>query len=750
MLRILLSFLLITVAASAPNHPSSKWQTLTGEAPAVIARGGYSGVFPDSSTFAYKFAVATTTKDIILYCDLQMTKDGMGMCRNDIRLDNSTTVSSVFPKGMKEYVISGEKVRGYFSVDFTSDELYNNVSLIQNIFSRPSAFDASLGPFFLPDLMDMQPPRVWINVQCNTFFKERKLDALPFLLDSISQVQIDFISSPEISFLKTLNSQLAKSKKSPKLILRFLSQSSVEPTTNQPYSAILQDLKTVKSYASGILIPKDYVWPVNKGLYLEEYTGIVNEAHNLGLEVFVSGFANDWVGSYNDSYDPTAEILRFVDGGNFSVDGILTDFPSTATESIACLAHNEDEKKKGKVLIISHNGASGVFPPCTDLSYTQAVSDGADIIDCSVQLTKDGIPFCLDSPDLTASTTAVSAFMDRSTVVNEIQPNGGVFSFDLTWDEILTVKPQMDSPLAQGGLLRNPAAKNSGKFMTLNDFLTFAKNSSVSGILINIENAPYLASKKGLDIVKTVSDALTNASYDKQTKQKVLLQSDDTSVLASFKKTSYERVLRIKEGVTSVPALSASEVKLYADSVNIQRTSLTINTAIDLLSGYTDVVKTMQNAKLSVYVSHLRNEFQAIAYDFFSDPMVEIATYVNGLGVDGLVTDFPSTAFSYFRSPCSVLNAKLPYTILASDPGSLLALAPPESLPPAAAPGPVLDPADVVDPPLPPVIAAVSDQSPPMAAPAGPAGNRSGQNVNVASVALSVVMIGLSFVCLRA
>lgn len=93
-----------------------------------------------------------------------------------------------------------------------------------------------------------------------------------------------------------------------------------------------------------------------------------------------------------------------------------------------------------KALIISHDGASGDYPGSSDLAYQKAIDDGADIIDCSVQLSKDGVAFCLPSVDLTGTTTAASAFLDRSTKIPEIQDKNGIFSFDLTWSEIQLLK----------------------------------------------------------------------------------------------------------------------------------------------------------------------------------------------------------------------------------------------------------------------------------------------------------------------
>jgi glycerophosphoryl diester phosphodiesterase len=276
-----------------------------------------------------------------------------------------------------------------------------------------------------------------------------------------------------------------------KFVLRFLDEKLIEPSTKQTYGAILKDLKSVKTFASGILVPKNYIWPVNKDQYLQPATTLVKDAHALVLEVYAFKFANDFISSYNYSYDPSAEYLQFIDNSDFSVDGVLTNFLSTASAAIACLAHTKDNplpppRNDTRPLIITHNGATGIFPGASDLAYRQAVEDGTDIIDCSVQIPKDAVPFCMDSPDLTKGTTAATMFTTKVANVNEIQNGSGIFSFDLSWSEIQNLKPDLVGPFNQEGLTRNPAAKNSGKLMALADFLAFSKRSNVSGILVDI------------------------------------------------------------------------------------------------------------------------------------------------------------------------------------------------------------------------------------------------------------------------
>lgn len=169
-------------------------------------------------------------------------------------------------------------------------------------------------------------------VQHDSFYNQQKHSPSSYVQKVVRYYPVDYISSPEIGFLKAMQGKVNRART--KLVLRFLGADDVEPSTNQTYGSILKDLQSVKAYASGILVPKDYIWQISADKYLGAPTTLVADAHKLGLEVYASGFANDFPASYNYSYDPTAEYVRFMDSSEFAVDGFLTDFPPTAAESI--------------------------------------------------------------------------------------------------------------------------------------------------------------------------------------------------------------------------------------------------------------------------------------------------------------------------------------------------------------------------------------------------------------------------------
>ncbi|GAA0160834.1 phosphodiesterase [Lithospermum erythrorhizon] len=723
--RFFVVFLLLhiahaTIPQAVPNPPGKKWQTLNGMEP-VLATTGVSGVFPEGTDYGFNFDKKVSyLPNTLYYCDLQLTKDELPLCMSTVTLENSTNIKDKIPNGKRRHNVNGLDVEGWFALDFTFYQLFEDnktpISLVQRTFSRTSFVDEMYGLSALDtDDKSMDDATYWINVEHDLFYKQFKLNPETFILNFLNVKPIVYLSSPEVNFLKGMVPKLLNRKT--KLIFKFQpSLDVIEPTTKEPYGSWLKKLSEIKLFAAGILVPKEFIWPVHQNGYLLPASTLVNDAHKLGLEVHVYGLQNDARLSFNYSYDPIKEYLNYVDNSQFSVDGIVTDFPVTASESIKCFAHEKDLTKKVPKYIISHNGASGDFPGSTDLAYQKAIDDGADIIDCSVQLSKDGVAFCMDSADLTFPTNAAETFMEKSQMIPEMGPSNGVYSFDLTWTEIQSLKPQLRSNYDDKQLPRNPLNKAAGKFVTLPEFLNLAKTRKVHGVMITVNNVPYLASKRGLDMIKTASTALTEAGLDKQQIQKVLIQSDDSAVLEHFKETapSYQRVFETKEDLMGVSPEVPAEIKKFADAITLQRNAIVLNYPMPmyLSANYTNIVAEMHKANVSVYVGVFKNEFTNLLFDYYADPYIELATHDNA-EVDGFITDFPSTAAAYMRSWCSSANNN--YNISGINPGDVFSEmksfrdelkldagdGKKEIVPPVKAP--ILTKENVVDPPLPPV-----------------------------------------------
>lgn len=701
---LVISCLLLLCSVSLASAQGSKWQTLSGNEPIVIARGGFSGLFADSSKIAYEVAGLVSLPNVYFWCDVQLTKDAAGICAPKLMLEKSTDISNVYQNRSRTYSVNGVSMQGWFSVDFTLKELEApSVYLIQGVDSRPDKFDGNMYPILtVQDVIQLGPPGLWLNIEHDAFFTQQNLSMRSFVLSVFKTAIVGYVSSPEVNFLKSLVARLPSGTK---LIFRFLGQNKVEPSTNQTYGTLLSNLTFIKTFASGILVPKSYIWPVDASLYLLPHTTLVSDAHKEGLEVFASDFANDVPFAYDFSYDPLAESLSFIDNGNFTVDGMLSDFPITQSEAIGCFSHiGKNVSGQGSPLVISSKGASGDFPGCTDLAYKRAISDGVDILDCPVQMTKDGIAICLGSINLMDSTlVAQSMFSNLTTTNPELGITNGIFTFSLTWSQIQTLTPAISNPFSKYRLTRDPKFKNSGEFMTLSEFLVLAKNaSSVSGVLISIEDAAYLAANQGLDVTDVVLGTLQNFS---SSTQKVMIQSTNSSVLNKVKKErNYDLIYVVDENISGADNSSITEIKTFASAVVVRKSSVFTDN-LEYLTGMTNVVQMLQAFNLQVYVQLFTNEFVSQAWDFFSDSTVEINSYVMGAGIDGVVTEFPGTAARYKKNLCLALGNNTPSYMSPVQPGSLYTLIDAAQLPPAEAPNPLLTESEVVEAPLPPVVA---------------------------------------------
>ncbi|CAN1242363.1 Glycerophosphodiester phosphodiesterase GDPDL3 [Linum perenne] len=694
-LPLLLHCLPPPVSAQAGSTP--RWQTLTGNYPIVVARGGFSGLLPDSSTAAYQLALLTSVPDLVLWCDLQLTKDAMGICVPDLKLDNSTDIPQIYKDRQKTYTVNGVNQTGWFPSDFTSKEL-STVALMQGVYSRSPNFDSNLFPILtVEDVAGLKPAGLWLNVQHDAFYAQRNLSMRNYVIATSRRVVINYISSPEVGFLRSISTRF--NPNITKLFFRFNGKSDIEPSTNQTYGSLLSNLTFIRSFAAGIVVPKTYIWPLDASNYLLPSTSVVLDAHKAGLEVVASEFYNDAVLSYNYSYDPVSEYLQYVDNGQFSVDGVLSDFPITPSEAFVNL------------LVISKNGASGDYPSCTDIAYQNAILGGADVIDCTVQMSQDGLPFCQSSVNLIDTTKAAETLSNFSTNVPELKGNG-IYTFSLPWSQIQTLTPVISNPYPSFQLVRNPKMRNAGKLVSLSDFLALAKNSgSLSGILIRVENlistiyqnAAYLMEKQGLAVLDTVESELSKAGYDNQTALKVMIQSTNSSVLMKLKeKNKYELVYEVDETIGGADTSAISDIKNFAHSVVISKSSVfPVNNAF--LTGMTNVVSKLQSAELPVYVQTFSNEFASQPWDFFGDANVEINTFISGTNITGVVTDFPRTSARYKKNRCLNEGNKAPVYMIPVQAGSLLGIIQPQSLPPAQAPNPPLTENDVAEAPLPAV-----------------------------------------------
>ncbi|KAL3675257.1 hypothetical protein R1sor_025205 [Riccia sorocarpa] len=665
------SVFLFLLSLFLPNSVpvGAAWQTLSGNPPLVIANGGTSGLYPDQTFPAYADALNYSLPGVAFSCDLQLvnTTTGFqqGICRTGLDLSLSTNVNFIFPERNRTYIIDGMNVTGWFAPDFTSDEILNNVSARQSDLTRSPIFDQLNLAILVPELLapsNFTP--TWLNLESPSFFEEHGLNMTSYLLDFLSSPNVlppDFLSASEITILKDLQSAARAART--KVIFKFLDETATEPTTGQTYGTLLGNLSDVATFAAGILVPKGYIWPRNGNeTSLEQHTTLVDDAHSANLEIYAYNFLNDeYPAPYNYSFDPITEILYFIEKYNFSVDGLFTDFPTTASQAIACYANNSIKSTQPgsiDVTIISHNGDSGNWPGSTIPAYNSAIATGVDYIDCSVQITKDGVLICRESPDLVSNTniaTVTTLFTTNLKNYPQLQSKQGVFTFDLTWTQIQSnLKARIFSPTE--GLARNPEHDGLYDIITFADFLSLAENNSV-GAFIDIQNAVYLRTSQNISVVDAVAVALKAAGYTNSSK-KVIIQSEDSSALARLRDLNVTYPLTYLIPYTSLKPVEVTaddfvDIKKYASAVSIARRLVEPLDPVDkTLLLPSKVVEWAHAQNLTAYFYFLRNEQSVFPFDLKADPTMELYMLTERYKVDGFITDFPQTTINYFENHC--------------------------------------------------------------------------------------------------
>ncbi len=94
---------------------------LTGSSKAVVAHRGASAYAPEHTVASYKLALLQGAD--FVEQDLQITKDGILVCRHDSTLERTTNVARLFPNRFSRDSTGGNSDGHWYIKDFTLKEL---------------------------------------------------------------------------------------------------------------------------------------------------------------------------------------------------------------------------------------------------------------------------------------------------------------------------------------------------------------------------------------------------------------------------------------------------------------------------------------------------------------------------------------------------------------------------------------------------------------------------------------------------
>jgi glycerophosphoryl diester phosphodiesterase len=351
-------------------------------------------------------------------------------------------------------------------------------------------------------------------------------------------------------------------------------------------------------------------------------------------------------------------------------------------------------------LVIGHRGAAGYLPDHTLEGYELAIKLGADYIEPDLVATKDGHLIARHEPNITTTTDVRShpEFAGRETtkVVDGVAETG-FFASDFTLAEIKTlraIQPLAERPQQFNGRFEIP---------TLSEVIALAKRWSKKldrqiGVYPETNHPTYHAGL-GLPLEHRLVKVLRREGWNHR-RAPVFVQSFEQSNLKVLDRLTSVRLVQLVDAndvapdgtityappfdrpydwtVSGNPVLQSrtfgffttdaglEEISTYADGIGPWKPYIVSSRAIALnpdgtvadangdgvvderdrtLLPPTDLVERAHDHGLLIHTWTFRNEQRRLASDFAGNPVSEYLLFYR-LGVDGLFSDFPDTAFT--------------------------------------------------------------------------------------------------------
>lgn len=318
--------------AAGPMRSQPRWPypTLDGGLPLVIAHRGASGHRPEHTLAAYELAIAQGAD--FIEPDLVLTRDGALVARHENELSLTTDVASrpQFAGRRRTQTIDGRSVSGWFSEDFTLEEIRSLRATERFARERPgnAEFDGRLGIATLDEVIALAlranaaGSRVGIypELKYASHFAALGLAPEKRLAEALKAARglPVYVQSFDWGALR----RFAGFSDAPRVMLLA-----------RPPSA--GELRELAAEVQGIGVAKALVHPRGADGEIGSPTSLIGDAHALGLVVHAWTFRNeDAFLPANLRGRPQRELEMFFEAG---VDGVFADYPDTAIATRSAL-----------------------------------------------------------------------------------------------------------------------------------------------------------------------------------------------------------------------------------------------------------------------------------------------------------------------------------------------------------------------------------------------------------------------------
>jgi glycerophosphoryl diester phosphodiesterase len=308
-------------------------------------------------------------------------------------------------------------------------------------------------------------------------------------------------------------------------------------------------------------------------------------------------------------------------------------------------------------IVIAHRGASGYLPEHTLAAYDLAMTQGADYIEPDLVSTRDGVLVARHEVNITETTDVAerAEFASRRTTKTiDGAEETGWFADDFTLAELETLRATQRVPF------RSQAHNGKHPVPTFDEVIALAQRRGrelgrTIGIYPETKHPTYHR-QRGLALEEKIVAALAKAGWNAEDAP-VFIQSFEVANLRRLSELTPVRLVQLIDASgapydfrlagdsrTYADLLSPkalADMATYAAGIGPNKRRLVDNRGEAIEPS---LVRAAHAAGLIVHPWTFRNEPTYLAAVYKGDPMAEYLAFFR-MGVDGLFSDFPDTAF---------------------------------------------------------------------------------------------------------